>query len=248
MFNINFHGIVAYLYRHIRLDKNEPFYIGIATHLKRAYEKNARKNPIWKSIISKTDYDIEILFDDLTRDEALKKEIEFIKLYGRIDKKTGTLANLTNGGEEFNGIWNKGKKRTEEQKQKLRDIAKTKKKRSKESYQKNAIKLKGIPKSEEHKRKLSEHFKGKSNGPWKSDQREKNFQYWYNKELPISQFDIYGNFIKNWKNRIQASIELNIKKEHIRESLRRNYSINGFIFKNGYFNEITLKLAKTNTL
>lgn len=228
---------MAYLYRHIRLDKNEPFYIGIATHLKRAYEKNGRRNPIWKSIISKTDYDIEILFDNLTRDEALKKEIEFIKLYGRIDKKTGTLANLTDGGEEFNGIWNKGKKRTEEQKQKLRDIAKTKKKRSKDSYLKSAEKLRGRPKTEEHKRKLSEHFKGKSNGPWSQSQRDKNFKYWYNKELPISQYTKDNIFIKNWKNRIQASIELNIRKDKIRESLRNNRVINDFIFKNGYFDK-----------
>ena len=96
---------MAYLYRHIRLDKNEPFYIGIATHLKRAYDKSSRKNKIWQSIISKTDYEVEILFDDLTREQVLEKEKEFIALYGRIDKKTGTLCNLTDGGEGTLGIF-----------------------------------------------------------------------------------------------------------------------------------------------
>ena len=110
---------MAYVYRHIRLDKNEPFYIGIATHIKRAYERNQRKNKIWKSIVNKTDYEVEILFDDISREKALEKEIELIALYGRIDKKTGTLSNLTDGGEGFQGIWNKGRKASEETKRKM---------------------------------------------------------------------------------------------------------------------------------
>jgi len=89
---------MAYVYRHIRLDKNEPFYIGIATHLKRAYDKKSRKNKIWQVIVAKSDYRIEILFDDLTREEALEKEKELILLYGRITKGTGCLANMDDGG------------------------------------------------------------------------------------------------------------------------------------------------------
>lgn len=91
---------MAYVYRHIRLDKNEPFYIGIGSDFiyKRANEK-ARRSNLWKKIIAKTDYDIEILFDDITYDEAKIKEIEFIKLYGRIDIGNGTLTNLTDGGD-----------------------------------------------------------------------------------------------------------------------------------------------------
>ena len=91
---------MAYLYRHIRLDKNEPFYIGIGSDMtnKRAKEK-ARRSNLWKKIIAKSDYEVEILFDDITYDEAKLKEIEFIELYGRIDLGNGTLANLTNGGD-----------------------------------------------------------------------------------------------------------------------------------------------------
>jgi hypothetical protein len=91
---------MAYVYRHIRIDKNEPFYIGIGNDLtnKRANEK-ARRNDLWKKIIAKSDYDVEILFDDISYDEAKLKEIEFIKLYGRIDVGNGTLANLTDGGD-----------------------------------------------------------------------------------------------------------------------------------------------------
>jgi hypothetical protein len=90
---------MAYLYRHIRLDKNEPFYIGIGNNnMYRLSEKRGR-NVIWKKITNKTKYEVEILLDNLTWEDACKKEIEFINLYGRIDIKTGCLANMTNGGE-----------------------------------------------------------------------------------------------------------------------------------------------------
>ena len=55
---------MAYVYRHIRLDKNEPFYIGIGAHLKRAYEKTKR-NKFWYNVVAKTEYNVEILFYDL---------------------------------------------------------------------------------------------------------------------------------------------------------------------------------------
>lgn len=86
------------VYRHIRLDKNIPFYIGIGKDINRPYNKKDRSN-FWKSIIGKTEYTVEILFDNLTKEEAINKEIEFINLYGRIDLKTGYLCNMTCGGE-----------------------------------------------------------------------------------------------------------------------------------------------------
>lgn len=85
------------LYRHIRTDKNEPFYIGIGESESRAYEVKGRTSA-WKNI-AKKGYDIEVLFDDLSWEQACEKEIEFIALYGRKDKKTGTLVNMTDGGE-----------------------------------------------------------------------------------------------------------------------------------------------------
>lgn len=211
---------MAYVYRHIRLDKNEPFYIGVATHIKRAFERNQRKNIIWKSIVSRTDYDVEILFDDISREQALEKEIEFIKLYGRIDLKTGTLANLTDGGEGFQGIWNKGRKASEETKAKLRAAAKLKKPRSRECYEKTAAALRGKPKSEEHKRKLSEHFKGKSNGKWTKEHRIKNEEYWLSIYEPIGQYDKNDNLIKVWYNRRYIYKELKANAACMTECLK----------------------------
>lgn len=91
---------MAYVYRHIRLDKNEPFYIGIGSddRYRRANEKS-RRNKHWNNIVSKSNYEVDILLDNLSWDEACKKEIEFIELYGRNDIGNGTLVNLTGGGD-----------------------------------------------------------------------------------------------------------------------------------------------------
>lgn len=93
------------VYRHIRLDKNIPFYIGIGKDTNRPYNKKDRSN-FWKNIICKTKYIVEILFDNLTKEQAIEKEKEFVKLYGRIDLKTGTLCNMTCGGDGT-GVLNK---------------------------------------------------------------------------------------------------------------------------------------------
>lgn len=105
---------MAYVYRHIRLDKNEPFYVGIGNSNDNFYRANSKhsRNKIWKSISNKTNYKSEILFDDLTWEEACEKEKEFILIYGKICNNSGILANITDGGEGTIGLeaWNKGKK------------------------------------------------------------------------------------------------------------------------------------------
>lgn len=91
-----------YVYRHIRLDKNIPFYIGIGNKKEyaRAYEfRSGKRNICWTRIYNKTKIEVEILFDGLTKEEAANKEKEFIALYGRVDNQTGILANMTNGGD-----------------------------------------------------------------------------------------------------------------------------------------------------
>jgi group I intron endonuclease len=148
-----------YVYRHIRLDKNEPFYIGIGNkkNYARAYQtKPDRRNKIWEKIYLKTNIEIEIILDNLTKDEASTKEQEFIKLYGRKNIRTGTLCNLTDGGD---GIWNCI--RSDETKQKLRQqklgnknpmFGKT---QSEETRLKRAKSLTGKKRNEKTKRKQS---------------------------------------------------------------------------------------------
>lgn len=108
-----------YLYRHIRKDKNEPFYIGIGTSKnpeckgKTRYERSYSKqrNKIWKDITNKTEWEVEILLESDNYDFILEKEIEFIILYGRIDLGTGILSNLNSGGKgNYNTIASEYKK------------------------------------------------------------------------------------------------------------------------------------------
>lgn len=89
---------MAYLYRHIREDNNSVFYIGISTKEKRPYDK-LNRSEFWKSIVSKTNYTVEIIMENDDFEFLKEKEKEFIKIYGRYDLGLGTLVNFTNGGE-----------------------------------------------------------------------------------------------------------------------------------------------------
>lgn len=141
---------MAYVYRHIRLDKKEPFYIGIgkdATY-KRAYQcSKTKRSEFWHNIAIKG-YEVEILMDNLTWEQACEKEIEFISIYGRKDLGQGTLVNLTNGGENppvLIGINNPMKRI--------------------ENRQKVANKRRGIPLSDKHKESLSNSAKSRNQIP-----------------------------------------------------------------------------------
>lgn len=93
-----------YLYRHIRNDKNVPFYIGIGKKNRkqglynRAFTSFGR-NQIWRGIANRTDIEVEILLETDDIDFVVKKEIEFISLYGKIIENTGSLANMQDGGK-----------------------------------------------------------------------------------------------------------------------------------------------------
>lgn len=158
---------MAYLYRHIRLDKNEPFYIGIGSDstYKRAYSKKNR-NKYWINIINKTDYEVEIIIDNITWDQACNKEKEFIALYGRKDLCKGSLCNYTDGGDGVLGLVV-----SNESREKMRK-SQTGKKQSSEQIAKRVAKLSGSGNpwygkkfSDEYKKKLSDAKKGKKRNP-----------------------------------------------------------------------------------
>lgn len=123
----------AYVYTHTRLDTNEIFYVGIGTqdNYIRA-SRTANRSVFWKNITKKTGWKIDIVFDNLTWEDACEKEKQLISFYGRKDIGTGILVNHTNGGDGSNGrIFSKeirkkmsktrkGVKVTEEQKNKTR--------------------------------------------------------------------------------------------------------------------------------
>lgn len=96
-----------YVYKHIRLDNNQPFYIGVGKFRKN-YSCDAEKysrarstssrNKTWKGIQSRVGFSVEIIKEDLNKKEASDLEILYIKKYGRIITKDGTLSNYDVGG------------------------------------------------------------------------------------------------------------------------------------------------------
>lgn len=109
--------------------KEEPFYVGkgkdrpgcirYEDHFKKALgiknfsDKNYHKlNRIRKIIRTGSQPEVKIIME--TEDElvAFEKEIELIKFYGRRDKKTGSLTNMTDGGEGQSGyVYSEERKR-----------------------------------------------------------------------------------------------------------------------------------------
>lgn len=116
-----------YLYRHTRTDNNQPFYIGVGQkteyftsfekEFRRAFDRKWNRTIQWKNIINYTEYAIEILLESDDYEFILKKETEFIKLYGRRDLGLGPLVNLNDGGGG-----NKGYKLPDD-KRKIKSIA-----------------------------------------------------------------------------------------------------------------------------
>lgn len=163
----------AYVYRHIRLDSDTVFYIGIGKG--RNYERaksNRSRNKHWNGVVNKYGYKVEIVFDNLTWEDACKREIEQINLYGRIDLGTGTLVNLCDGG--WGG--SVGRKVSEETRKKISDFHKGNTytlgvKRSEETKEKLRIAFKGRIVSAETKQKLSKALKGRT---IPEEQREKS--------------------------------------------------------------------------
>lgn len=127
-----------YTYAYLRED-GSPYYIGKGEG-RRAYSKKHRvRVPPEKRIL--------FLKVNLLEDEAIKHEKYMIKIFGRIDNKTGILANLTDGGVSTSGYI-----RTEEQKEYLRNLWKGEK-----------SPLYGVPKSLEIREKMSKSQLGEKN-------------------------------------------------------------------------------------
>lgn len=219
---------MAYLYRHIRLDKNIPFYIGIGID-SNYYRANSKKNrnDHWNKIANKTDYEVEILFEHDDYNFIKEKEIEFIKIYGRSDLKLGTLCNLTDGGDGCLGlvhsdeaklkmsIPNKGKIISEEQKRKVSEFHK------------------GKVTSKETKLKMSEASKGDKNSRYgkiiSEDTRKKMIgsakRGFENVTAKLSEEDVVY-IRKMYENKEHTYIKLaelyGISKSNIGSILRRN--------------------------
>lgn len=170
-----------YIYRYIRLDTNTPFYVGKGKG-NRYKDTVQNRNKYFKNIVASIAYEVELILEDLTEEQAFPKEIEFIKLY----KDLGYCeTNLTVGGEGVSGLVmsddskakmrdkklgipnnHKGVKFTQEHKSNLAR-ALTGKVFSEERKNNISKAKKGKKFTEEHKKALSAGHGGKPR-PWKS--------------------------------------------------------------------------------
>jgi hypothetical protein len=224
-----------YLYRHIRLDKNQPFYIGIGTkqprthnsiksEYRRAHETNRKESYIWNNIINKTSYEVEILFESDDYDFIKQKEIEFILLYGRINNNTGILSNMTDGGDGFIG-YIPSKEKIEKHRQFLLG-----KKQPISQIQKRNESRKGYVHSEETKIKISNSHKGKVVSKEHLEKLKKG-QILANSK-PISQYTLDGIFIQHWQSATIAAKEIGLHLTSIRNCVRNvTKSSGGYIWK-----------------
>jgi hypothetical protein len=149
---------MPYLYKHIRKDTNEVFYVGVGSDEKysRAHTTHKR-NFFWKKVVEKTDYDVLIVEDNKTWGEVTELEKFWISFYGRRNLNQGSLVNLTDGGE---GSY--GRKLNDETKKKIGEKSKLKtydesyRKKLSEAFRGEKNHRFGIKPSEETKRKISE--------------------------------------------------------------------------------------------
>jgi hypothetical protein len=84
------------IYRHLKPD-GEVFYIGIGS--KHRAKTKGKRSLFWNSVVEKYGYEVQILKENLSLEEAQELEKVLISWYGRRDLEKGTLVNLTDGGE-----------------------------------------------------------------------------------------------------------------------------------------------------
>jgi hypothetical protein len=158
-----------YTYAHINKDTNKIFYIGKG--FENRYKSTDRRNSYWHNIVSKHDFNAEILAYWDTEKEALDHEMLLISCFKDMGYK---LANMTDGGEGTSGYKHSletkikmSKKTLSEQTRKKIGLAHFGMKRSAEAKknmsnaQKSILNRQRPPCSEETKQKISQKLKGR---------------------------------------------------------------------------------------
>ena len=199
----------------------EPFYVGkgsgarAISHLKETSENTDNKfkfrkiNKILNSgkvpIITKVQESMEEV-------SAFLLEKKLIKLIGRKTFKEGVLTNISIGGESPPKFYDLPIEQQEEIRQKFRD-----KKYSQETINKRIKKNTGKKRTEEFRKNLSESRKGMGNPMYgkkfTKKHRAKISESMINNSnsKKVGQYDIYNNFIKEWKSCHEIERELGFK-------------------------------------
>lgn len=158
-----------YVYEWYIIDTGEVFYVGKGTGNR--YKSMNSRNYFFQCMLGSHDCDVRKIYEDLTEEEAFKKEIETIKFYR--ENTNYRLTNQTDGGEGSTG-W----KPDEEFKKKQSKIHKIQ--WTDENFKNKMLAIRkdenGVYKSKEFREKISKIVKG-SNNPnyqnyWSDEQKE----------------------------------------------------------------------------
>lgn len=145
-----------YVYEWIRLDTNEPFYVGKGKG-NRCYKLTRQNNHHFNNIVKTIPVAVNILHDNLEEDVAFDLECYYIWLYR--DEVGYNLCNINDGGEgnvligELNGMYGKRGEDNPNYGRHHSDISKRKMSESR----------KGKKLTDSHKKKLSDAFSGENN-------------------------------------------------------------------------------------
>ena len=175
-----------YVYIYYDPRNNKPFYVGKGKGDRYKEHLKSTAHTFFIRTINKIRREgfepiITIYDDGLNEEEAFSIEKDLIQKYGRRDLGLGFLCNLTNGGEGVSGAsW----KLSEETKKKMSEASKGKPK-----SEEHRNKLKQLVVSEEHRKKIGEGNKGKKLSEetkkriGEANKGEKN--YFYGKVIPL---------------------------------------------------------------
>lgn len=213
---------IYYVYGYVRLDTNTYFYIGKGKDNRYLRLDNRKQHFI--NILNKTECAVEILYDNLTEDEAFQLEVDTIydlvfnegysiEIKGVERNNEGHLVNCTWGGEGTSGLSikqsketianrvakNIGQKRSNEQRKTMSDARNKRLNEHPEEKERLKILRCGCKTSEETKTKLSKIKKGKT----QSEQQKK--------AVMEGKAKMTEEQIDSWKNKIIETTGTHVK-------------------------------------
>ena len=208
---------IHYVYAHKNPSTKEIFYIGIG-YKNRCFKFTSGRNKDYL-IYVKTHGEpiVDILYNNITREEARDLEIKLISEYGRIGFEcNGILVNKSLGGEYSNY----GTKHSEETRLKISQNTKGKKRHSDEQKEKWSLERKG--RKVTHNPNLIKSDKG----------RPKPEGFGKCRHRKVLQFDLDGKFIKEWDSFKDIFEELKIRNAAIWSNIKGNtHQCGGFTWK-----------------
>ena len=159
-----------YVYGHFKTGKDTPFYIGKGTG-RRAWVKSGRSE-YWNRVVNKYGYEVKLLVENLTEENAYEKEKELIAEVG-----LDNLTNVLEGGEGMSSEYAQKRSQDPNWRKNVKEAAQKRsqdpnwRKNVKEANQKTAQnpkwrkKMEGVYKSKEYRRKQKEGAQKRSQDP-----------------------------------------------------------------------------------